>query len=266
MPVHHADGKIIQDAAEGVGIVTFNNPAKRNALSLDMWDGLAASLTAFAADPAIRAVVLTGAGDKAFVSGADISQFEAERHNAAASEAYSQRSAAARALLAGFAKPVIACIRGFCIGGGLQVAMSADIRIAAEGSSFGIPAARLGIAYGLDGLRNLVALVGPAQARLLMFTGARIDAAEALRIGLIERLVAPDAAMDTAMHIARSIAANAPLAVRAAKVTISEILRDPADRDGALIKRVGDDCMDSADFREGRRAFMEKRPPRFTGT
>ena len=266
MRIEHADGKIIQEAADGVGIATFNNPAKRNALSLEMWDGLADCLTAFAQDDRIRAVVLTGAGDKAFASGADISQFEAERHNAAASEAYARRSAAARAMLAGFAKPVIACIRGFCIGGGLQVAMSTDLRVAAEGSSFGIPAARLGIAYGYDGLRNLVTLVGPAQARLLMFTGARIDAAEALRIGLVERLVAPDAAMDTALEIARSVAGNAPLAVRAAKVTIAEILRDPAERDLALVKRLSDACMDSADYREGRRAFMEKRTPRFSGT
>ncbi len=265
MPIEHADGKIVQDTADGVGLVTFNNPAKRNAMSLDMWDGLAACLTAFAEDGAVRVVVLTGAGDKAFVSGADISQFEAERHNAEAAEAYAQRSAAARAMLAGFAKPTIACIRGFCIGGGLQLAMMADIRVAAEGSSFGIPAARLGIAYGYEGLRNLVTLVGPAHARLLMFTGGRIDAAEALRIGLIERLVAPGAAMDTAMEIARTVAGNAPLAVKAAKVTIAEILRNPAERDLALVKRLGDECMDSADFREGRRAFMEKRAPRFTG-
>ena len=126
-------------------------------------------------------VILVGAGDKAFVSGADISQFEKTRHNAEASEEYSKKSAAQRALLADYPKPTIACIRGFCLGGGMQVAMLADIRIAAENSQFGIPAAKLGIAYGYDGLRHLVSLVGPSWARLLMYTGMRIDTAEALK-------------------------------------------------------------------------------------
>ena len=126
-------------------------------------------------DPDVRVVILVGAGDKAFVSGADISQFEKTRHNAEASEEYSRRSAAQRALLADYPKPTIACIRGFCLGGGMQVAMLADIRIAAENSQFGIPAAKLGIAYGYDGLKHLVSLVGPSWARLLMYTGMRID-------------------------------------------------------------------------------------------
>ncbi len=210
-------------------------------------------------------MVLTGAGSLAFASGADISQFEKERHNAAASEEYSRRSAATRALLAAYPKPTIACIKGFCIGGGLQVAMMADIRIAAEGSSFGIPAARLGIAYGYEGLRTLVSLVGPAQARLLMFGGTRIDAAEALRIGLVERVHPESATTEAAMDLARCIAGNAPLAIRAAKLTIAEILKDAADRDMILVKQLGADCMDSQDFREGREAFMAKRSPRFTG-
>ena len=260
-----ADGKILQDVADGIGTITFNNPAKRNAMSLDMWEGFGAALAALRDDRAVRVVILTGAGGKAFVSGADISQSEATRNNAAASEEYSRRSAAQRALLGAFPKPVIASIQGFCLGGGMQVAMLSDIRIATEGSQFGIPAAKLGIAYGFDGLKHLVSLVGPSMARLLMFTGMRVDAAEALRIGLIDRLVPQTALAEATQELARTIAANAPLSIRASKLTIATILQDPSQRDIALIKQVGDDCMDSQDFREGRQAFMEKRPPRFTG-
>src|ERR1700751_500970 len=130
----HADGKILQDVRDGVGVITFNNPDKRNAISLETWEGLGHALVELRDNPDVRVVIMVGAGDKAFVSGADISQFEKTRHNAAASEEYSKRSAAQRALLADYPKPIIACIRGFCLGGGMQVAMQADIRIAAENS------------------------------------------------------------------------------------------------------------------------------------
>src|SRR4030088_2394192 len=151
----YADGKILQSIADRVGIITFNNPEKRNAMSLDMWEGFGHALIELRDDPEVRVVILVGAGDKAFVSGADISQFEKTRHNAAASEEYSKRSAAQRALLADYPKPTIACIRGFCLGGGMQVAMLTDMRFASDNSQFGIPAAKLGIAYGYDGLKHL---------------------------------------------------------------------------------------------------------------
>ena len=261
----YADGKILQSSAEGVGVITFNNPEKRNAMSLDMWEGVGLALVDLRDDPDIRVVVLRGAGDKAFVSGADISQFEETRHNAEASEEYSKRSAAQRALLADFPKPVIASIRGFCLGGGMQVAMAADIRLAAEDSQFGIPAAKLGIAYGYDGLKHLVSLVGPSWARLLMYTGMRIHSTEAVRIGLVDRVV-PDAELwEATMEIARTISNNAPLAIKAAKLTIAQVMKDSEHRDMDAIKQIGLDCMDSEDFREGRRAFMEKRKPRFSG-
>jgi enoyl-CoA hydratase/carnithine racemase len=262
---HYADGKIVQSVHERVGIITFNNPEKRNAVSLDMWEGLGRALTALRDDPDIRVVVLTGAGDKAFVSGADISQFEKNRHNAAASEEYARQSATHRALLANYPKPTIACIRGFCLGGGVQIAMMTDMRFAAEDSQFGIPAARLGIAYGYDGLKHLVSLVGPSQARLMMYTGARIGAAEALRIGLVDRVLANDELVSATLEIARTIAGNAPLAVHAAKLTIAEVLKDEGRRDMEAVKQAGVACMDSEDFREGRRAFMEKRKPAFKG-
>src|SRR4030088_741339 len=260
-----ADGKILQNVTDGVGVITFNNPEKRNAMSLDMWEGLGHALVDLRADPAVRVVIMVGVGDKAFVSGADISQFEKTRHNAEASEEYSKKSAAQRALLADYPKPIIACIRGFCLGGGMQVAMLADIRIASDNSQFGIPAAKLGIAYGFDGLKHLVSLVGPSWARLLMYTGMRIDSAEAGRIGLVDRVV-PDAELwNATSEIARTISGNAPLAIQAAKITIAQVLKDPDKRDMNAIKDIGTACMDSEDFREGRQAFMEKRKPPLKG-
>jgi enoyl-CoA hydratase len=261
----HADGKILQRIADGIGVITFNNPEKRNAMSLDMWEGLGQALTELRDDPEVRVVILIGAGGTAFVSGADISQFEKTRHNAEASEEYSRRSAAQRALLADYPKPTIACIHGFCLGGGMQVAMLADIRIAAADSHFGIPAAKLGIAYGFDGLRHLVSLVGPSWARLLMYTGMRIDSTEALRIGLVDRVIPEGELWGATMEIAHTISANAPLAIKAAKITIAQVLKDPDDRDMNAVKQIGIDCMNSEDFREGRTAFMEKRKPQFKG-
>src|ERR1700742_5007214 len=261
----YADGKILKTITEGVGVVTFNNPEKRNAMSLEMWEGLGQALSELRDDPDVRVVVLVGAGDKAFVSGADISQFEKTRHNAAASEEYSKKSEAQHALLGNYPKPTIACIRGFCLGGGMQVAMLTDIRFAAEHSNFGIPAAKLGIAYGYDGLKHLVSLVGSSWARLIMYTGMRIDSAEALRIGLVDRVLPDGELWDGTMEVARTISGNAPLAIQAAKITIREVLKDESKRDMEAIKAIGNACMDSEDFREGRTAFMEKRKPVFKG-
>ena len=260
-----ATEKLIAKKEGAIGWIIFNNPEKRNAMSLEMWEGLGSALIELRDDPDVRVVILVGAGDKAFVSGADISQFEKTRHNAQASEEYSRRSEAQRALLGNYPKPTIACIRGFCLGGGMQVAMMSDIRIASDNSQFGIPAAKLGIAYGYDGLKHLVSLVGPSWARLIMYTGMRIDSAEALRIGLVDRVLPGVELWDATMEIARTISGNAPLAIKAAKITIAQVLKDPDKRDMDAIKNIGTACMDSEDFREGRRAFMEKRKPQFQG-
>jgi enoyl-CoA hydratase len=260
-----ADGKILKNITEGVGIVTFNNPDKRNAMSIEMWEGLGAALTELRDDENVRVVVLTGAGDKAFMSGADISQFEKNRSDAKANEEYNRKSDAQRALLANYPKPTIACIRGFCLGGGMQVAMLTDIRFAAEDSQFGIPAAKLGIAYGFEGLRHLVSLVGPSWARLILYTGMRIDSAEALRIGLVDRVMPNDKLLDETLEIARTISGNAPLSIKASKITIAQVLKDKDERDMAAVKAIATACMDSEDFREGRQAFMEKRKPQFKG-
>jgi enoyl-CoA hydratase/carnithine racemase len=261
----YAGGRMLAAVEDGVGLITFNQPEKRNAMSVEMWDGLVAILDQFQHTDAVRVVILTGAGHKAFVSGADISQFDANRADADAQREYDRLTSGGRARLASFPKPVIARIRGYCLGGGLGIAMQADLRIAATDSEFGIPAARLGIAYGPDMVRKLVGLVGPAHARMMLFTGARIDAAEAQRIGLVNRVVEDAALSDTVLDLARTIADNAPLSVAAAKLAVDSVLRDPADRDTDAVAAAIAACFDSADYREGRAAFREKRAPRFQG-
>lgn len=261
----YAGGKMLAAMADGVGVVTFNQPAKRNAMSVEMWSGLAEILDGFAADPSLRVVVLTGAGDKAFVSGADISQFDKLRGNADAQMEYDRLTAAGREKLATFPKPVIARIRGFCMGGGLGIAMQADLRVASADSQFGIPAAKLGISHGFVTMRKLVELVGPAHARMLVYTGDRIDAAEASRIGLINEAVPAEALDARVMGIARSIAGNAPLSVASMKFTVGEACRAESEMDTAAIAASIAGCFDSADYREGRAAFMAKRKPVFTG-
>ncbi len=260
-----AEGKMLAAVEGGVGLVTFNQPEKRNAMSVAMWQGLGEILDEFAADNAVRVVILTGAGHKAFVSGADISQFEKTRSNADAQREYDRLTSAGRDKLANFPKPTIARIRGFCLGGGLGIAMMADLRIAAQDSAFGIPAARLGIAYGPDMTRRLVDLVGPAHARMLLYTGARIDAQEAQRIGLVNRTVKDDELSDVVLELAGMLADNAPLSLRAAKVVVEQVTRDESKRDRGAMDTVIQACFDSEDYREGRTAFMEKRRPVFKG-
>lgn len=263
--VAYAGGKMLAAKEDGIGLITFNQPEKRNAMSVEMWMGFGEILDEFAEDSAVRVVILTGAGSKAFVSGADISQFEKQRSNADAQQEYDRLTGVGRKKFQAFRKPTIARIRGFCLGGGLAIAMQADLRIASTDSMFGIPAARLSIAYGFEGLRNLVNLVGPAHARMILYTGQRIDAAEAERIGLINRMVAEVELNETVLGVARTIADNAPLSVAASKFTITEVMKDPTDRDMAEVARLSKLCFDSEDYKEGRRAFMEKRAPVFTG-
>ncbi len=258
-----ADGKILASIKDGVGTITFNQPEKRNAMSIPMWDGMAAALDAFEADPAVRCVVLEGAGGKAFVSGADISQFEKSRSDADAQQEYGRLTGHGRLKLSNFPKPVIAKIQGFCLGGGMGIAMSCDMRIVGEGSELGIPAARLGIAYGFDMVSALVGLVGPSNAHMILMSGDRFSGPEALRMGLINKLV-PAEELDHAVgKLTAQLAINAPLSLIANKRTVRAVLeREP---DMAAIDAASAACFDSADYAEGRRAFMEKRKPAFTG-
>src|SRR5581483_11371158 len=214
----YAGGKMLASQRDGIGVVTFNQPAKHNAVSVEMWGGLSQILDEFAADDSVRVVVLTGAGNRAFVSGADISQFEQQRSNADAQRAYDQQTAVGRDKLGHFPKPTIASIRGYCLGGGLAIAMQTDLRIASSDSQFGIPAAKLGIAYGIEGLRNLVNLVGPANARMILYTGERIGAEEALRMGLVNRVVAAEDLERNVLELAETIAGNAPLSIAASRL------------------------------------------------
>ncbi len=257
--------KMLAEKDGAVGRIIFNNPARHNAVSLDMWQAVAQIMDDFEADPAIRVIVVTGAGGKAFVSGADISEFKEKRANEEAAAAYSKVSEAARLKLHEPLKPTIAMIRGYCIGGGLATAIGCDIRIAAEGSRFGIPAAKLGLGYAYDGIKKLIDLVGPAYAREIFYTGRQFSAEEALGMGLINRLV-PDGELESYVkNYCDTIAANAPLTIRAAKQIVREALKDSDKRDMALCQRVVDECFASADYAEGRTAFMEKRRPVFIG-
>lgn len=257
--------KMIAEKDGGIGWMTFNNPARRNATSLEMWEAVDTILADFAADDSIRVVVMKGAGDKAFVAGADISQFEKTRSNAAAAESYAKTSEQARATMENFEKPLIAMIRGYALGGGLAVAMRADIRIAADDAQLGIPAARLGIAYAFDSLDKLVQLVGPSKAKEILMTARRYPAEEALAMGLVNRVV-PVADLETETRaLCATIIDNAPLSILANKAIINETQKDPDQREPGLVQRVTARCFDSEDYIEGRRAFMEKRKPVWKG-
>lgn len=257
--------KILARIEDGIGWLTFNQPEKRNAISLEMWEAVAAAADRFANDPDVRVVVMNGAGGKAFASGADISQFDKLRGSAEAEAQYSSVSSMARKRLESMDKPLIAMIQGFCIGGGCATALLADLRISSEDGRFGIPAAKLGVAYAYHSLRRLVALVGPAVAKEIMFTGRFLPADEALRTGLVNRVVPAEDLEATVREIAGTIARNAPLSIRASKEAIDQISGDPALVDQARFETLYRACFDSADYAEGRTAFMAKRPPVFTG-
>jgi enoyl-CoA hydratase/carnithine racemase len=256
----------VQVRLDGAALhIVFDNPARHNALSVDMWGAVPPLLLQAQADARVRAVVLSGAGDKAFVSGADISQFEDQRAAKEAVKHYEALAEDALMSLHHFAKPSIACIQGWCIGGGVNMALSCDIRLAADNAVFSIPAARLGLGYRYSALKNLVDLVGPGVAKDLFFTARRIDAAEALRVGLVTR-VAPLAGLAALLaEYTGAIADNAPLTVQAGKAIIGEILKPSPELDMARCQQLILGCFESEDYTEGRRAFMDKRRPQFKG-
>ncbi len=257
--------KMIAEKKDGIGWITYNNPERRNAISLEMTEAIPVIVEDFRKDPDVRVVVIQGAGDRAFISGADISEFEERRATPEARADFGRRSGRAAASLSSLEQPLIAMIQGYCMGGGLATALQADIRIASDDSTFGIPAARLGLGYGFGGIKALVDLVGPAWANEILLTARRLSAAEAERIGLVNRVVPKADLEPTVRELAQQIAENAPLTVKACKAIIREAVKDPERRDMERCSRLVKECFESQDYVEGRRAFMEKRRPDFKG-
>ena len=246
-----------------IGWLVLNRPERRNALNAAMWTAIPQLMKSLDDHADVRAIVIRGAGAEAFAAGADISEFGAERNDAAAARAYEVLNGAAFAAIRGAARPVIAMAQGFCIGGGLAIALACDLRVADASAQFSLPPARLGLAYPLDGLRDLVAAVGTPAAKDMLFTARRVKADEALRLGLIDRL-ATDVESET-RALCAEIAAGAPLTITHAKRAIDQIAGNPGAVPQDEIARLAARCFDSADYAEGRKAFAEKRKPLFSG-
>jgi enoyl-CoA hydratase len=249
-----------------VGYVIFNNPERHNAVSLEMWEATARMLESFGRDDEVRVVVLTGAGGKAFVSGADISKFEDERANEEAVARYNKTVERANAAIYDYPKPTIAMIRGYCIGGGVGLSLCCDLRICSDNSRFAVPAAKLGLGYAYPGLKKLVDVVGPSFAKEIFYTARQFDAEEARMMGLVNRVVPADALEGYVKTYAEMIGDNAPLTVATTKFVIGQVVKEDSQRDLEKCREMVTQCFESKDYVEGRRAFMEKRKPVFTGT
>jgi enoyl-CoA hydratase/carnithine racemase len=257
--------KLVAKKENGIGWIVFNNPARHNAVSMEMWQALPIVLDAYAQDPEVRVIILRGEGEKAFVAGADISQFKEKRSSPEAVNAYNTAADDANQALQQCPKPTIAMIRGYCIGGGTAIAVGCDIRIAADDARFGVPAARLGLGYRFAGIKRLADIVGPAFTAEIFFTARQFTAQEALAMNLINRMVQVAELEQYTRDYAATIVINAPITIASVKRALIECLKNPGDRDLALCQKMVDDCYASADYKEGQTAFMEKRKPAFQG-
>lgn len=245
--------------------VVFNRPKMRNAISLAMWSELASVTEGLAKDDSVRAIVYRGAGTEAFASGADISEFEENRKDLETATTYSRQTEAAYTAVRHCPKPTVAMVFGFCMGGAMAIAMACDLRFAARGAKFGIPAAKLSIIYGLDPVHQLVDLVGPAYAKDILYSARTVDDEEALRIGFLQRLLPPAELEAYTYDYLRRVAANAPLSIRGTKAEIQAIFEGVTEAHRQRIKQLGLETFTSEDYREGTRAFLEKQPPKFQG-
>jgi enoyl-CoA hydratase len=257
--------RIVAEKQGPIGWLTFNNPARRNAISIDMWEAIPKVLDRFEQDPQIRVIVLKGEGDKAFVSGADVSQYEKDRSTAEGIQRYEEIAGRVAERLQTCDKVIIAMIRGYCLGAGVNIALCSDLRIAGDDARLGIPAAKLGLGYRASSLKNLVDIVGPAFAREVLITGRQFKAEEAKTMGFVHR-VAPVAELEAlVLEYCAMISENAPLTIRASKRIVRELLKGSASLDAEACAALVKACFESQDYIEGRRAFMEKRKPVFQG-
>lgn len=257
--------RMIAYVEDGIGWIVFNNPERHNALNAEMQAAIPLIYEAFGDDDKVRVVVMRGAGERAFVSGADIGEFDKREAAAKAGTPLPSARAWDDALYQRLGKPVIAMIRGYALGGGVLVMLKADIRVASEDSQFGVPAAKLGVGYAMSGVQALMDVVGPANTREILLTGDRFSAQDALRMGLVNRVVPAADLEATVLKLAATIAGNAPLTIRAVRAAVDELGKPAAERDEARVADLVAIAAGSEDFREGRRAFQEKRKPNFTG-
>jgi enoyl-CoA hydratase len=257
--------KMIARKEGGIGWMIFNQPEKHNAVSYEMWIAVPKIVAAFEADHEVRVIVLAGAGERAFVAGADISEFEKRRSSADSIKVYDEAGEAAHAALAQATKPTLSMIRGICYGGGVGITLLTDLRVCSADAQFAVPAAKLGLGYRYSGIKRLVDIVGPAYAKEIFFTARRFTAEDARIMGLVNRVVAPAELEGYVRELATTISGNAPLTIRAAKLAINAAVEDPERRRMADIDAAIKTCFASGDYVEGRRAFMEKRKPAFQG-
>ena len=257
-------GRIRVERQGRIGWLVFDHPERRNAISVGMWSAMPEAVRGLAGDDEVRVIVLRGAGEKAFVSGADVSEFESRRTGSAAAD-YDRASVAAVGALLQLEKPVLAMVHGFCLGGGVAVSLAADLRYAADDAVFAIPAARLGVGYAMAGIEALANVVGISAAKEIFFTARRFRADEALRMGLVNQVVPKAELEDRVRETAERIAGNAPLSLRSVKQIAGELAKEPAARDHAKVAAGIRACLESEDYREGMRAFLEKRRPVFRG-
>lgn len=263
--MHSPTPNMVVEKEGSIACLIFNKAVRMNAVSLDMWQAIPPIMAMLDADTDIRVIILRGAGDKAFISGADISQFEDTRSSEEQDRIYSHATDQAFKALEGISKPTIAMIKGVCMGGGLAIATACDLRYAGEGATFGIPAARLGLAYPPQAAQRLMNIVGPAFAKEIFFTARVFSTEEALAMRLINRLYPAGDLELYVRDICKTIAHNAPLTMKTAKISIDTLAANPDELIAQELQQLVDLCSNSEDYAEGRRAFMEKRRPAFRG-